>query len=457
LIGLTGQAGDSDGDGLDDVQTEMTQLDLKGVSSHGPVSVRLDPNQRTFGQIEEKANNTPGILDIPPFAAAGTADSYFDVNALIVMGDLVLHPAKPLHMSAVIHHKPPAPGDDYVNPFTEPVDLLDANGRPTGIKIVKEVHTPNPPVEVDIFPNTFAQITLAKPDGGTEVVNLSGPTTVEVLIGLNGQAGDTDGDGLDQVPTEMTQLDLRGISSLGPVQVTLDPSHRSVGEIEEKANNTPGILDVPPFAATGAADSSFAVYYLIKVGDRAFHPAEPIKMTSVIHHKPPGPGDDYVNRFTEPVELLDENGKPTGIKILKEVHTPVNADEIDLFPISLAQITLTKPDGGTEVVNLSGPTRVEVAVGANGQARDSDGDGLDDVATEMTELDLRGISSLGPVRVTLDPNKKTLGQIEEKVNNTPGILDVPPFTAQEQRTVSLMSTISSLSVTASSTPPLRFI
>src|SRR5204863_7721352 len=134
-------------------------------------------------------NNTPGILDVPPFAATGTATSFFDVFAEIKVGAQVFHTAAPLRMQAIIHHKPPAPGDDYVNPFTQPVELLDANGNPTGIKIIREVHTPNPPREVDVFPISLAEVTLANPDGGTEAVKLAVPTTVEVIIGVNGQAG----------------------------------------------------------------------------------------------------------------------------------------------------------------------------------------------------------------------------------------------------------------------------
>jgi len=429
LIGLNGQAGDSDGNGLDQVPTEMTKLDLKGVSSVGPVRVTLDPNRKTLGQIEEKVNNTPGILDVPPFAATGTADSYFDVNYLIQVGNNVLHPARPVHMTSVIHHKPPGPGDDYVNPFTEPVELLDASGKPTGIKILKEVHTPVPTPEIDVFPVSLAQITLALPDGSSEVVNLAGPTTVEVSIPPTGQAGDSDGDGLDDVATVMTDLELRGSSSFGPVLVTLDPNKKTIGQIEEKANNTPGILDVPPFAATGTADSFFDVNYEIHIGGRVFHARGPIHMTSVITHKPPAPGDTYVNPFTEPVELLDANGNPTGIKIVKEVHTPNPPKEIDVFTSTVAQITIATPDGKTETIQLAGPTTVEVAIPPNGQAADTDGNGLDQVSTEMTKLDLKGTSSLGPVRVMLDPSAPSLGEIEEIDNNTPGILDVPPFAA----------------------------
>ena len=149
-------------------------------------------------------------------------------------------------MQSIIRHKPPAPGDTYVNPFLQPVDLLDANGRPTGIRVVREVHTPNPEKEIDVMNYGLAQFTLRLPNGATENVSLAGPTTVEVAIAPNGAAADTDGDGREQVPTRMTAMDLRGLSSFGPVQMVLDPAHATVGEIEETANTTPGILDIPP-------------------------------------------------------------------------------------------------------------------------------------------------------------------------------------------------------------------
>jgi len=44
--------------------------------------------------------------------------------------------------------------------------LLDANGNPTGVRVLAEVHTPNPtnppPVEIDYFSNTLAQIELLR-------------------------------------------------------------------------------------------------------------------------------------------------------------------------------------------------------------------------------------------------------------------------------------------------------
>jgi hypothetical protein len=431
-----GAASDLDGSGLDEVTTEMTAMNLTGNSSLGPVSITLDPSQPSLGMIQETANNTPGILDVPPFTGTGSATSFFDVFAVVHIGGQTLKPSGPLHMTSLIHHKPPAKGDTYNNPFTRPILLLDANGNPTGIQMVREVHTPNPtnppPVEIDHFPTTTAQLTLQYPGGGTEVVSLSGPSTVQVNIPPNGAATDFDGSGLDEVTTEMTQLSLTGPSSMGPVTVTLDPSKPSLGVIQETANNTPGILDVPPFTATGTASSFFDIFAVIKVGAQTLYPSGPLHMTSVIRHKPPLKGDTYINPFTQPVLLLDANGNPTGFKVLKEVHTPNPTNppvEIDHFQNTTAQLTLQKPGGGTEVVTLSGPTTVHVNIPPNGAALDTDGNGLDQVATEMTDMHLTGNSSVGPVTVTLDPNQPSYGQIEENANNTPGILDLPPFTA----------------------------
>ena len=130
--------------------------------------------------------------------------------------------------------------------------LLDENNNPTGIHIVSEMHTPNPEKERDFFQNTQAEIDVRLPNGQVETVRLSGPSTVMVCIPPDGLAADTDSNGRDEVPSEMTQLDLHGASvAFGPVQVRLNPSRPSLGRIEEQVNNTPGTLDVAPFTSTG--------------------------------------------------------------------------------------------------------------------------------------------------------------------------------------------------------------
>jgi hypothetical protein len=428
-----GDADDTDNDGLDDVPSRMTEMDLRGNSSMGPVQVTLDPDRPSLGGMEEQANTQSGRLDVMPFAAAGAVDSFFDVFPEIRVGGQLFRPATRLHMASVIRHKPPAPGDTYVNPFLEPIELLDAAGRPTGIFVVREVHTPNPEKEIDVMPFGTAQITLTLPNGGTETVTLAGPTTVEVCIPPDGTAADTDGDGLDQVPTKMTAMDLRGSSSLGPVRATLDPARMTLGEIEEVANGTPGKLDVAPFVPGAAgANSFFDVFTELTVGNLALHPAQSIRMQALIKHKPPGPDDTYVNPFIEPIELLDAAGRPTGIRIVREVHTPNPPKETDYFSYSQGKINLRLPNGQIERVIVAGPTTVEVCIddrpgAGQGRAADLDGDGLEEVPTEMTQLMLAGNSPLGPVQIMLDPSRPTRGGIEEKVNGTAGVLDLAPF------------------------------
>jgi hypothetical protein len=140
---LEGEAQDDDGDGRDEVSTEMVQLDLVGDSSMGEVKVRLNPSRATTGEIEELRNSHPGWLDLDPFYP-GDADSFFDVFFEIEVGGMVLHNEQPKRMSAVITHKPPAEGDFYESLQTIP--LFDANGNATGFSLGLGLHVPVPQV-----------------------------------------------------------------------------------------------------------------------------------------------------------------------------------------------------------------------------------------------------------------------------------------------------------------------
>jgi len=301
----------------------------------------------------------------------------------------------PLHIVARICHKPPLPGEPYMNLTDQPpIDLLDAQtGQPTGIKITSEMHTPNPPVETDDFGYSQGKINLLYPNGQIERVIVAGPTQVKVNIDpATGLAADTDGNGLDQVPTMMTLLNLMGNSSQGPVMISLDPTRPTLGQIEEKVNNTPGVLDLPPFTATGAANSFFDVFALFKVGGKIYHTAVPLHIAAMITHKPPAPGESYMNLTDQaPIDLLDANGNRTGIKITSEMHTPNPPVEIDTFQFSQAKIVLQYPTGAKELVLLDGPTEVHVDIGSNGLAADTDGNGAgpganaDDVAGPARE------------------------------------------------------------------------
>ncbi|MFH1110199.1 MAG: type II secretion system protein [Planctomycetota bacterium] len=422
-----GEANDSDGDGLDDVRTLMVDMQLTGMSPFGPVVVRLNPNIPSRGQIEETADTQAGRLDLPPFAPAGTANSFFDVFFEIRVGPFVFHTATPKRMSSLIDHKPPGPGTVYENP--EKIPLLDASGGPTGYSIGAGRHIPTPVVEIDHFPNTTAVMELQSPTGPSMLIALSGPTTVHVFFeGPNeGDANDSNGNGLDDVATEMVDMQLTGNSPLGPVVVRLNPDIPSRGQIEETANMQAGRLDLPPFAPTGTANSFFNVFFEIEVGGVKLHTETPKVMSSVIDHKPPGPGTVYEN--LERIQLFDANGSPTPYSIGAGRHTPRPPVEVDHFPNTTAVIELQSPNGPSMLIALSGPTTVHVFFeGPNeGDANDSNGNGLDDVATEMVDMQLRGISPLGPVLVRLNPAIPSRGQIEETANPQPGRLDLPPF------------------------------
>jgi len=190
----------------------------------------------------------------------------------------------------------------------------------------KTVCTPEsclpPVVEVDFFPNTRAFMEFQFP-GGSVPIALSGPTTVHVFFeGPNeGDANDSNGNGRDDVGTEIVDMQLTGNSPLGPVLVKLHPTKPSRGQIEETVNIQVGRLDVPPFGPPGStADSFFDVFFEIHVIGQVFHTQTPKRMSSVIAHKPPAPGDTYEN--PDKIPLLDEQGNTTPYSIGPGRHIP---------------------------------------------------------------------------------------------------------------------------------------
>ncbi|NOT02202.1 MAG: hypothetical protein HOP29_16460 [Phycisphaerales bacterium] len=298
----------------------MTQMDLMGMGPMGPVSVRLNPNMPTEGEIEETADQQTGRLDLPPFSEEGSADSFFDVFFVVEFGGQRYHNVIPKRMSSVITHKPPAPGNAYESPIEIP--LLNENGQPTGFSIGAGRHVPRPVVEVDHFPNTTAVMELQLPDGGSVPIPLMGPTTVDVYFegAAEGVAFDNDGDDRDEVRTRMTQMDLMGMGPMGPVSVRLNPNMPTEGEIEETADQQTGRLDLPPFSEEGSADSFFDVFFVVEFGGQRYHNVIPKRMSSVITHKPPAPGNAYESPIEIP--LLNENGQPTGFSIGAGRHVP---------------------------------------------------------------------------------------------------------------------------------------
>lgn len=182
------------------------------------------------------------------------------------------------------------------------------------------------PIEHDVFPNTTATVTVQSPFCDEETVQLSGPTAVDVALGM---LADTDGNGLEQVPTEMVQLDLTGTSEcFGTVTVRLrdpnkPPFRRTLGEIEETVNTQSGRLDVPPFAPSGTAHSFFDVFFEVEVSNFpgvVLHNDTPKRMRGLITHKPPDPGNTYDN--PDVIELYTENDSASGVFIGPSRHVP---------------------------------------------------------------------------------------------------------------------------------------
>lgn len=322
--------GDSDGDGLEQVPTEIVQMELTGSSpSFGPINITLSPHQRSVGEIEEESNNNSGVLDIPPFAPSGTAESFFDVFFEIEIMGMTLLNLDPLNLSGRITHKPPAEGESLCS--LDQIRLFNEYGVPSDFFVGATCHTPNPvaeDIEVDYFPNSEAVVEIETPWGSREIVTLQGPTTVEVILS---SLNDNDGNGQEQVQTEIVAMELTGSSpSFGNVTIRLrdplkSPFQRSTGEIEENANNNPGVLDIPPFTPSGTADSFFDVFFEIEMGGYTLHNRDPARIEAEnLTHKPPAENETYCGEVG--VILYDEDNNPSGVVIRSACHTPNPGD-----------------------------------------------------------------------------------------------------------------------------------
>lgn len=436
--------GDRDSDSLEEVTTELVQMELQGSSPLGTIVLRGGTAlglPASPGQIEEKVNVQSDRLDLPgphlPFCLppvpadcqGAQANSYFDVLfELEVPGFGKLHNREPLRLEALIHEKPPK--TTYKHVITNPIELFNANNQGTGLFLVTAQHA-TVPIEVDEFPHTIAVLELDTPQG-RQFVRMRGPTTVNVLIDdSTGAAQDTDNNGLEQVETEMVQLDLRGYSSFGRVALQLNESKRSVGMIEERTNNTAGILDVAPFAETGVADSFFDIFVEIQVGDRVLHNETPVHMQSALTRKVPQPLEIFQSPAdAQPIELVDANGQATGIRLVRVIHWPNPPIIVPPIVRTRAQLTL-QTSQGKETITLEGPVTTNLFLDATCPAHDNDGNGRDEVPTEIVAMSLTGNSpTLGNVTMRLHNNSPSTGQLEEKNNATPGKLDLPPCTTQ---------------------------
>lgn len=327
-----GSAIDDDANNRDEVPVELVSLNLTGSSSLGLVHIGLNPDLPSRGIIEETTNMVAGVLDIPPFGTDDTtADSFFDVfTELTVDGERTITVA-PARIRGILNHKPAKFGDRYESPpEDESVELVDpSTGQSTGYALKWRRYIPKPVMEIDAFPVWAGQFTITMADNSMHSVVTSGDVKSYVYFeGMReGNAFDDDGDGLDEVHAEMVTMNLTGISpGLGQVNLRVNPSLPSMGEIEERTNTVMGTLDVAPFVPPGVdatAVSFFDIYFEVELPNLSIqlHNLDPLRMSGILHHKPPQ-YDEYECLPDQNISLYDQNGEPTGLILDCGRHQP---------------------------------------------------------------------------------------------------------------------------------------
>lgn len=251
-----------------------------------------------------------------------------------------------------------------------------------GVITTQDFHnrrTETPGGQVDTF-GMCLDVELILPDGSVHRLSLSGPATARTQVGPNGEASDSDADGLDDVATELVSLNLSGMDPvLGQVTMSLDssPGVASAGAIEEFANNTPGVLDIAPFTTTGTAAGFFDVWFQIDVpGWGTLLSSQPKRLEDVINHLPPGT-NAYSEVSPTTIDLLDQNSQSTGVylgPIRSCGSTPPAEDEYDFGDAPDSYGTLRSSGGAYHDVDevLLGSLIDAEADGPSGPQADGD-------------------------------------------------------------------------------------
>lgn len=317
-----GEADDDTGNGLEEVPTEMVALNVSGYNlPFGAVEMRVNAVIPAVGQMEELSNAAPGVLDVPPFAGSGSIESFFDVYLELDVGGMRWYTQGPMRLSTVLDSKPAGPGDVYVNSGL--VTLLDQNGNPTGWHLGAAQYAPNLLVEIDTFVGSTCEANVVTPVGGPYTIELEGNSTAHVFFEgeTEGSADDDAYNARDEVCTELVELNMSADSNqLGFVRLGLNTSVPSLGRMEEDANNTAGVLDVPPFAVAGTVTSSFDVFIAVEIGGVAMYGQIPAGWSGQFTEKPAAPGESYES--DDVVPLFNENGEATDCSIQVYRYTP---------------------------------------------------------------------------------------------------------------------------------------
>ncbi len=138
-----GSAADTNGNGKEEVSSTLRSLYVSGTSGTGGQTIlKLRTPLATSGVIEEDLGTVTNVLEIPPFTVTGTAEGILQAYFELTTSGVILHNDISEDLSATLTHLPPNPGDLYTG--TNSIDMLDANGQPTGVSIRGMTYEPNP-------------------------------------------------------------------------------------------------------------------------------------------------------------------------------------------------------------------------------------------------------------------------------------------------------------------------
>jgi len=118
------------------------------------------------------------------------------------------------------------------------------------------------------------------------------------------------------------------------------------------------------------------------------------------------------------------------------VATSARGATVD-YPQSYIQLLISGPDAD-ERITFTGSSSIQDNIGPGGAATDTNADGYDDAAVQITSLSLTGTSTtlgLGAMSMHLLPTPSA-GVLQERVNSLPGILEVQPYSASGSGSVS---------------------
>jgi hypothetical protein len=212
----------------------------------------------------------------------------------------------------------------------------------TSIATTSTTTTTNGDIEVQVFSNACVRVELAQPIAGQAVVFTSG--TAEMAIDHSTLA-DADFDGFEEVSAELTEIFFsESGTAFGTITVELaDPAihagvdRRSLGEVEENLNADDGLLDLPPYAISGTAETTFETVYLQAtisggLANGRAHNDVPLEFEGIFRHSPPDPGDvlHLVNSLDVPL-LDDSDGSFFSVVIdtANGATLELNADDCD--------------------------------------------------------------------------------------------------------------------------------